>query len=180
MREVIWCRAAAHLQLDSFPADGRIERHLGPRVQDMNDYESDSPHGVRKETMTMDGRQIAALGPRYSEFKAVYGHTSGVALGVALAYGIDVDAFGRVTGPREIAGTLILKVWSRRSTWRMLWCYVAGADGAMSCFPVFPSSGDAHDAPARLMMAAPLGSEVEVALGQTSRGTASCKHVTWK
>ena len=128
----------------------------------------------------MNGRQQAALGPRYADFKAVYGDTSGVALGVALAYGIDVDAFRRASAPGTVSGTLALKVWSRRSTWRMLWCYVAGRDGSMACFPVFPSSGDAPDAPARLMMAAPLGCEVEAELAPTSRGASSCKRAAWR
>jgi len=127
----------------------------------------------------VNGAQEAALGPLYADFKAVYGHTSGMALGVALAYGIDVDAFKRAATPGRVAGALVLKVWTRRSTWRMLWCYVAGHDGSMTCFPVFPSSGDAPDAPARLMMAAPLGCEVRAELEQTSRGTVNCKRATW-
>ncbi|MBQ3329389.1 MAG: hypothetical protein IJG88_05490 [Eggerthellaceae bacterium] len=128
----------------------------------------------------MNGAQEAALGPLYADFKAVYGHTSGVALGVALAYGIDVDAFKKADQPGEITGTLVLKVWSRRSTWRMLWCYVAGHDGSMPCFPVFPSSHDTPDAPARLMMAAPLGCDVEAGIVSTSRGTGDCGRVTWQ
>lgn len=128
----------------------------------------------------MSGAQEAALGPLYADFKAVYGHTSGVALGVALAYGIDVDAFRKVEGSGEIEGTLALKVWSRRSTWRILWCYITGQDGSMPCFPVFPSSHDAPDAPARLMMAAPLGCRVKAKIASTSRGTVSCEHITCK
>ena len=127
----------------------------------------------------MNGQQQAALGPQYADFKSVYGHTSGVALGVALAYGIDVDAFKRATSPGKVDGTLALKVWSRRSTWRMLWCYVVMHDGSMACFPVFPSSGDAPDAPARLMMAAPLGYEVEAELERTGLGTVNCRKATY-
>lgn len=127
----------------------------------------------------MNGAQLAALGPRYADFKEVYGHTSGVALDVALAYGIDVDAFHRITYPGTLTGELVLKVWSRKSTWRTLWCYIAGPGGSLACFPVFPSSGDGPDAPARLMMAAPLGCEARVMLERTGRGTSSCKRASW-
>lgn len=122
----------------------------------------------------MNGRQQAALGPRYADFRSVYGHTSGVALGVAIAYGIDVDAFGRAAAPGRVSGELVLKVWTRRSSWRMLWCYVAEDGGGLSCFPLFRSARAEADAPALAAMSAPLGSRVAAAFTRNLHGNPRC------
>jgi len=113
----------------------------------------------------LNGAQLAALGPRYADFKALYGRTSGVALGVAIAYGIDVDAFRRPGADRRVEGELVLKVWTRRSRYRMLWCYVACDDGSLACFPLFRSANPEKDAPALAAMGAPAGSRVVAAFG---------------
>ena len=128
----------------------------------------------------MNGRQLAALGPRYTNFKEVYGHTSGVALGCALAYGIDVDAFIRAVSSGSIDGELVLKVWTRKTPSRMLWCYVAEDTGELRCFPAFPD--EREGSAVRTLMAAPIGSNVHAELEVGASGLAVCRfaaaHVT--
>ncbi|MBQ9042585.1 MAG: hypothetical protein IJ111_07190 [Eggerthellaceae bacterium] len=125
----------------------------------------------------MNSAQEAALGPLYADFKSVYGHTSGVALGVALAYGIDVDAFSRIDTPCEIEGELVLKIWTVRSSKKMLWCYIAADNGANVCFALFQPSSNRGDANAQVIMASPLGTSIRAEFSTNSRGKTRCDDV---